>query len=284
MRGLAVLPVLLLLPSSADAGAWTRAFGNYYAKTGVDVYAAGTYQAADVVSLDGQRFLGWQAGVYAEVGVLPSHPVMVAVQAPFASQTLYLGPREGEILPRATTRRLGDLRVTLQTSVLPDGGPLSVGVEAKLPMYANDTVGGSFAGFEELFPLAGEGQIDVTGWLLGGASLSGGWWGEAAVGYQHRSELFVGWSEAGDLAFADRLRAYAGVGLTRGRVIAILRAEGQKSLAADDGLTAENLSLGPVVLVDVVEGIAIEGRIAGDIWARNATRGVGYGLGLSMRR
>lgn len=276
--------LFLLVPVSASAGAWTRSLGGYYAKAGVDLYAAGTYQAADVVSTEGQRFLGWQTGVYAEVGLLASHPVMVAVQAPFASQTLYLGPAVGELVPRATTRRLGDLRLTLQTSMLPDGGPVSFGVEAKLPMYANDTVGGRFAGFEELFPLAGEGQVDLTAWVLGGSSLPGVFWGEAALGYQHRTEQFLGWNGAGDLAFSDRLRGAASLGLTSGRLIAIFRAEGQKSLAADDGVTAENLSLGPVVLFDLVDGVAIEGRLAGDVWARNATRGVGYGLGISARR
>ncbi|TNE88906.1 MAG: hypothetical protein EP330_12905 [Deltaproteobacteria bacterium] len=279
-----LLLAALLLPGVAEAGAWTRSLGSYYAKTGVDLYAAGTYQAADVVSTEGQRFLGWQVGVYGEVGLLKTHPLMVSVQAPFASNTLYLGPPEGGLHPRATTRRLGDLRLSVQTSVLPDGGPLSVAFEAKIPMYANDSVGDAFGGYEELFPLAGEGQLDFTGWLLGGASFGGPLWGEAALGYQHRTEVFLGWNGTGDLAFSDRLRFGAGLGLTKGRLIAILRVDGQKSLAADDGVTAENLSTGPVVLFDVAEGIAIEGRLAADVWARNATRGMGYGTGVSIRR
>lgn len=274
-----------LAPSVAEAGAWTRSLGSYYAKAGVDVYAASRFQAADFVTEEGQTFLGWQVGVYGEVGLLKAHPLMVAVSAPYVTSTVYLEEKgEVAIRPRATTRRLGDLRLTLQTSVLPDGGPLSVGIEAKIPMYANNSVGETYPGFEELFPLAGEGQLDFTGWVLGGASFGGPLWGELAVGYQHRTEIFVGWFGTGELAFADRLRWAGNLGLTEGRLIAILRCEGQKSLAADDGVTAENVSAGPVVLVDVAEGIAIEGRVAVDLWARNATQGIGFGTGVSIRR
>lgn len=277
-----LLLLALLFPSTAEAGAWTRTLGSYYAKTGLDLYAASRYQAADFVADEGQRFLGWQLGVYGEFGLLKAHPVQVAVQLPFASSTLYLQEPVGQIRPRATTRRLGDLRLTAQTSVLPDGGPLSAAVEVKIPLYSNRSVGRAYAGFEELFPLAGEGQVDVTGWLLGGASFGGPWWGEVAVGYQHRTEAFVAWRPG--IEFSDRLRYGGGLGLTSGKLIAILRVDGQKSLAADDGITAENLAVGPVALFDVAEGVAIEGRLSVDVWAKNATQGIGLGTGVSIRR
>lgn len=279
-----LLPLLLAAPITAEAGAWTRAFGHYYAKAGLDLYSASTYQAADFVAPEGQSFLGWQAGVYAEAGVLESHPLMIAVQAPFASNTLYLDEPVDGFRPRATTRRLGDLRLTAQTSVLPSGGPVSAGLEVKVPMYSNDEIGARYAGFEELFPLAGEGQVDLTAWMLAGASFGGPWWGEVQAGYQHRTDWFLGWKDHGDLSFRDRLRWGGGLGLTTGRLIAILRTDGQKALGANDGVTAESASIGPVVLFDVAEGVAIEGRFAYDVWANNATQGFGLGTGVSVRR
>lgn len=284
MRAL-VLSAILLLPSAAEAGAWTRSLGSYYAKAGVDLYQASTYQAADVVSDDTQGFRGYQIGVYGEFGLLEIHPVQVSIQAPWASSTLYLREKIGNIRPRATTRRLGDLRLTLQTSVLPDGGPISAAVEVKIPMYSNDSVGSQYAGYEETFPLAGEGQVDVTGWLLGGASFGDGpFWGEAQVGFQHRTQSYIGWSDRDDeLDFLDRLRFGGGFGLTEGALVAILRVDGQKALGTDI-YTAENLSLGPVVLVDIAEGIALEGRFSADVWANNATRGYGMGTGFSIRK
>jgi hypothetical protein len=274
---------MLLVSTTAQAGAWTRSLGSYYAKAGVDLYAASTYQSADFVSTEGQSFLGYQLGVYGEFGVLNAHPVMVAVQAPWASSTLFFEEKTGTFRPRATTRRLGDLKFTAQTSVLPDGGPLSASVEVKIPLYSNDSVGSRYAGYEELFPLAGEGQVDVTGWLLGGASFGGPWWGEAAVGYQHRTSAFIGWMNRGDLDFLDRVRFGAGLGFSEGPVVAILRVDGQKALGVD-AITSESLSVGPVLLIDVAEGIAIEGRFAADLWANNATQGVGAGTGISIRK
>ncbi|MCO4746150.1 MAG: hypothetical protein KC912_15240 [Proteobacteria bacterium] len=282
MRGILSL-ALVLCSTTAEAGAWTRSLGSFYTKVGVDAYAASKYQAADFVSTDGQSFLGYQIGVYGEVGLLKVHPLMVAVQAPWASSTLFLEEKTGSFRPRATTRRLGDLRFTAQTSLLPDGGPLSASVEVKVPMYANDSVGSRYGGFEELFPLAGEGQVDLTGWILGGASFGGPLWGEAAVGYQHRTQGFIGWRNHGDLNFLDRIRFGAGLGFSEGPVVAILRVDGQKAIGAD-AITAESVSAGPVLLVDVAEGLAIEGRFSADLWANNATQGFGFGTGVSIRR
>lgn len=283
MRGPALFVALLVLPTASHAGAWTRSLGSYYAKAGVDLYMATTYQAADVVSTDEQGFLGYQLGVYGEVGLLKSHPLQLSVQAPWATSTLFQREKVGDLRPRATTRRLGDLRLTAQTSLLPDGGPLSAAVEVKIPMYANDSVGSRYGGYEELFPLAGEGQVDVTGWVLGGASFGGPFWGEAAIGYQHRTEAFIGWHNEPDLLFLDRMRFGLGLGLTKGPLVAILRVDGQKALGTDE-VTAENLSVGPVALFDVAEGIALEGRFSADVWANNATQGFGVGTGVSIRK
>lgn len=228
--------------------------------------------------------MGWQLGAYGELGILRTHPLMLTVQAPWASSTLYFPQVDGAARPRATTRRLGDVRLSLQTSVLPDGGPVSVAVEAKVPMYDNDSVGRSYGGYERLFPLAGEGQIDLTAWVLGGASLPGNAWLEGAVGYEHRTNWFVGWQDRDELNFQDRMRAWCGGGVALGPSFWMVRAEARVALGPDDGITAESLTLGPSWMIDLAPGIALEPRLAWDAWARNATRGWGVGLGLSTRR
>jgi hypothetical protein len=62
----------------------------------------------------------------------------------------------------------------------------------------------------------------------------------------------------------------------------MLQLDGIKNLKADD-VTGESVSLGFGAFVTVWKGLAIEGRVAGDLWANNRARGVSFGAGLSWR-
>lgn len=275
-----------LVAAPAWAGAWTRDLGSFYGKLALDAYAAGNYAAAGRTSDEGQAYFGWQAALFAEAGLLGAHPVQATVYAPVTTGTILF---EGATVPwkgpRATSTRLGDLRVALQTEVTPDDTPIAVAVEAKIPLYSNDTVGADYVGYEEVFPVPGEAQIDLTGWVLAGTAIPDTrLWNDAGIGYQHRTEWFVAWADRpDDLAFADSIVFQDTFGATLGRVIPMLRVQGNVNLASDD-VTKQAITIGPQVMVDVVEGIAVEARVAYDVWARNDTQGLGAGVGVSWRQ
>jgi len=281
-----VLGVLLALSlaNAAHAGAWTRAYGSYYAKAGFDVYIAGNYTIGDRIAGEGQTYFGKQLNLYGEVGVLPWWPVQLVAQLPAVNAgTLHEGAIDfSATSARATTVRVGDLRVSLQTAVHPKL-PLAVAIEAKIPCYANGRVGIDYgAAFQELFPLPGDGQVDLTGWFLAGASIENTpLWNDFAVGYRHRTEWFVGWST--DVVFVDGIAFGDTFGATLGRWTPMLRVDGIVNPKQDD-VTRQYLAVAPQLLVDLEHGIALEARVSFDVWARNAAQGIGGGVGVSMRR
>ncbi len=275
----------LLATGTAQAGAWTRTQGSFYVKAGEDMYAASEYVAPDYETPEGQSFLGAQTVLYGEVGLIKQHPVMLVAQVPLAWNTLYLAAPGGDNprgRPRASTIRMADVTVSVQTALLPKGKPLATAVSVKVPGYANDGVGKDFGDYQDYFPRIGDGQIDVTAWVLGGAS-KGKVWSDAAIGYRFRTEAFMGW-ENPNLNFLDTLVISDTTGYTAGKLIAMVRFELMKALGTDL-YTREGMNIGPLVLYDLNDkGLAIEGRLAFDVWANNATRGMGGGIGLSMRK
>jgi len=272
-------------PTEAHAGAWTKAFGDYYVKAGADFYKATSYvdpTTGEVV--EGLEFFGQQYSIYGEVGVLPWWPLQVAVMLPVSvGTTTFEEPTvfpEGESA-RATSARLGDLRVMLQTSILKKDFQLSPAFELKVPMYSNDSVGSDFGTWSEAFPLPGDGQLDVTGWLMmGGAIPKAPVFIQGGLGYRHRTEVFVDWTT--DLVFVDGIPFTTTIGVTAGPFLGMLQLDGIKNIKEDD-VTRENISLGFGAFVTVWKGLAIEARVAGDVWANNAARGVSFGAGLSWR-
>lgn len=283
MRRLLVLAALLVSPA-AHAGAWTRDLGSFYAKVGLDLYGARNFTLGGRVAGEGQSYFGRQLNLYGEAGLMPWWRVQLVASLPVVSSgTLFESkvkiPASG---PRATTVRVGDLRVGLQAAVHPDL-PLAVQVEAKIPMYSNRRVGLDYGrSYQELFPLPGDGQVDLTFWFLGGFAVKDTpLWNDAGVGYRYRSEWFVDWSP--DLEFVDGIAFYDTFGATLGRWVPMLRVDGIVNLRSDE-VTRQYVALGPVLLVDLVEGLAVEARFSADLWSRNAAQGFGGGIGISIRR
>jgi hypothetical protein len=277
----------VVLGGAAHAGAWTKELGELYAKVGADVYGSLRYVSPGTAA-EGGSYFGQQVGVYGEVGVLPEHRGQLVVSAPFVIGT-HMGTVNdptGPVSVRASTARFGDLRAGAQIA-LHERLPLSAAIEVKVPMYANDSVGAAYPTLEALFPLPGDGQIDATAWVFGGATPWKDTFLEAGVGYRHRTELFLGWDDVpDDIVFVDGIPWVAKGGYTMGNVLLLLGTDGIVSVGdrAHDEYTREYVGLFASALIDIAEGIALEPRVAGEVWADHTSQGIGGGLGLSMRR
>ena len=281
--------IALTLSATALAGAWTKDVGDLYLKGGADLYSAQTFQAPGAIEQSEGTYFGQQYGLYVEAGVLPIYPLQLSVGAPatVGIHNTQIFDAFGELPVRAVTVRGGDMRVSLQTALARDK-PLAVALEVKVPLYRNGGVGQSVPNFVELFPKPGDGQLDYTLWLYGGAAPLPNLFAEGGLGYIHRTESFVGWDT--EVVFNDGPRGLAKVGYRLGPVLPIVGIEGQfafKGTTADgeeDPYTRQFVIASANALIDLAGGLAVEPRVAVDLWARNAPKGVGYGLGLSYRR
>jgi hypothetical protein len=276
VRFIALLCAAALLPGTAAAGAWTREFGSGYAKFGADYYQPSAYVDPQTGEATDLRYFGQQYSVYVEMGVLPVHPMQVTASVPLSIGATSFG--EGG---RATTTRLGDARLAFQSALLQHGFQLSVAAEVKVPLYRNGDVGGDFGTYQAVFPYPGDGQIDLTERVLFGGSIPGvPAWAEGSVGYRHRTELFLGWEPG--ITLVDGVPYRASVGIRGGPLSAILNLDGIVNIRADL-VTRAGASLGPTAMVTLWRGLALEGRVQRDLYARHAAVGWGYGLGISWR-
>lgn len=286
---LGVLALTLVAPASAAAGAWSREGGSVYAKVEAGAYVAGNYIDPRTEEPVTGRFVGQRYSLYAEVGLLPWHPVQLSLSLPLLTVgTLWFGDERRfgpDAEAKATTARAGDLEVALQASLLPAKLPLKLSASAgvKVPMYANDRVGEDFGAWQAAFPLPGDGQVDVTGLLLAGGAVPGkvAPWFEGGVGYRHRTEAFVDYTTT--RSFVDGIPFSVVVGLKLPRGYLLARADGLFNLEEDDD-TREGLVAAVQGAVELGRGFALEGRFAGEPWVRGASQGISFGLGLSWQR
>jgi hypothetical protein len=291
MRRLAfpLLVGLVAAPCSAQAGAWSREFGSVYAKLEAGAYIATEYVDPSREEPVQGRFVGERTSLYAEVGVLPWHPLQVTLSVPFATVGTVWFADERRFGPgaeaRATSFRAADLEVGLQTSLLPKTLPvkLSASFAVKVPMYANDRVGEEFGVWKDAFPLPGDGQVDLTGLLLVGGSVPGAIapWFEGGVGYRHRTEAFVDYTTDRELVDGIPFFGLAGLKLPSGWLL--VRADALLNVEPDDD-TREGLSVGLQGAVELGEGFSFEARFGGEPWVNASSRGISFGLGLSWQR
>ena len=283
------LALTLLLPTMSLAGPWTKEGGHHYIKLGTDFFYTTDYADSRTTDTDDttgvKEFIGTGINLYGEVGIFPLWPIQLTLSVPLTvgtstfADTQLIG--EGQV-GKATGVRAGDLRVALQTSILRKGFQLAPSVEVKIPTYSNDRVGKGLGPYREWVPIPGDGQIDITPMLLMGGSFGEKipMWAEGGIGYRFRTEAFVGWTT--DNAFVDGVPFYAAVGVAPARSWVVLRIDGLKNIKEDD-ISREFVTLGPSVGVTIWKGLAIEARLAGDLLARNAPRGISAGIGLSWR-
>ena len=273
--------IVLIAALAAQAGPWTRSEGSFYAKAAADWYDTGSYVSPTAGEVADTQYFGHRYGVYGEIGLPTGHPVQLAASLPVVVGRVRFTRRDAfeDLNGTATSTRLGDLTLTPQVALHREL-PIAAALEMKLPLYDN---GGVCEGnpWQEYCPWAGDGQVDLTGWVSAGASLGGKGWTEAAVGYRHRTE----WYPAGflPLSYTDLVTSNATIGLLAGPLALAARADTAVA-PAPDKRTSEYFRIGPSLLFDIVENVAIEGRYQHDLWTRNASAGFGFGAGVSVRR
>jgi len=280
----AAVALILMLPATAHAGAWTKEWGAYYFKVGGDYYKPGAYVDPETGEETSDSFFGQSYGLYLEAGIFPLWPIQVSVHVPVSIGTVtFSDPKTfGDESARATTTRFGDLRVGVQGAILKKAVQLSIGFDVKIPMYSNDRVGAEFSTYREVFPIPGDGQIDLNPWVhVGGGIPDVPLWMTLGVGYLHRTSTFVGWDT--DLDFVDSLSFTYTFGGSPGPVHVMFNLDGNKNFA-EDTVTRERVALGPSFAVNVWKGLSVSARFQGEVWARNATQGVSFGFGLSYHR
>lgn len=257
---------------AAHAGAWTREQGDGYGKIAVDHFR--TPGAVDPLAgpVATHPYQGTQFGFYGEIGVLRGWPVQVQGSLPLVVGTsTSTEPLTGHRV-RTTAVRGGDAVVAVQAQ-LPVPAPMAVSLEVKAPLYANGRLG-------PLAPRSGDGQIDWTGWWLAGVALTEvPVWGEVALGYRHRTEVFVGW-DPGEVELVDGVPFRGVLGGRWRAVVPMLSIEGLRNLR-EDAVTRQWLGAGTAVMLGTGGGFAVEARLGADLWARNTGRGVGGGVGVS---
>lgn len=271
----------------AQAGAWTRELGSAYVKAEGSVYRSSRVRVPGAAADSTGTYTGVQGTAYGEVGVLGAHPVQLSVQAPvvYGQHRTDIYDVFGAVPVQATTVRMGDLRVAAQTA-LTRAMPLAVAVEGKVPLYANGDVGQSLPTYAALFPKPGDGQVDLTGWVFGGGAVGDGFV-EGGVGYLHRTEAFVGWDT--ELEVVDGGRALGKVGWKVGSVWALAMVDAQWAWSTEvggqeDTFTRQFVAASVASMVELGPHVAIEPRLSAEVWTRNASQGLGGGLGVSWRR
>ncbi|MGC6491929.1 MAG: hypothetical protein ACON5B_03740 [Myxococcota bacterium] len=280
------LLLLALWGGVAEAGPWTRGFGEHYVKLGSDTYLPFRFEDP-VRGVVDDTYVGELISAYGEVGLTPGHPIQLTASVPLSIGVVNFEREQGgiDVTGTATVVRVGDIRLGLQTALLPPRiAPVAVGVEFKIPGYANDSVGQDEGTWQTVFPRPGDGQLDMTVWLLGGTSFLGGkGWVEAWLGYRWRSSIFMGWTVDEDFVdFADSIPFRLTVGGRVGPALLMGQVDGWVNAVRED-LTREAISVGPAVLVDVYKTLAIEGRVGVEPWALKGAQGVSVGVGLSWR-
>jgi hypothetical protein len=281
----------LALPARAEAGAWTKGFGELYAKIDAGAYVALRYVDPRTGESVDASYVGQRYGLYAEAGLLPWHPVQLSLSVPaftvgttsFGDERLF-GPDERAV---ATSAWPGDLQVGLQVGLVKPASPfqLAASLQVKIPMYGNDQVGRRFGPWKDVFPLPGDGQVDVGGLLVAGASLPAppgplSPWLEGGVGYLHRSEAYVDYTT--DRVLVDGVPAFLSFGLAGAKGYALIRADGHFNVAPDDD-TREGIVVALQGGLGLGKGFSLEGRIAGEPWVRGASQGLSFGIGISWQ-
>lgn len=273
----------LLTSTSAHAGAWTRDLGQHFTRGGMDAYVSHRFENALQDVDEVVRFTSYSASVYSEVGISPAWPLQLTVQVPLTFSALdfkVIDAVDPSEQGRATTSRLGDANLSIQTALLRNKPiELAGALTVKIPLYRLDGIGRDQGAWTDVFPRPGDGQIDVTPWVWLGGGFPSGFY-EVGVGYRFRTEAFIG--EAPEASVGDGIPFHAKLGLHGGRVWGIAEVLGIKNFR-DDLFTREHVAVGATVMVQVWKGLAVDARVAPEIWTRKASQGVSWSLGLSWQ-
>lgn len=258
--------MIALLAAPALAGAWVRDPGDVYAKAGVGAFVGG--EAPDEPMSAAVEYRDAQASVYAEVG-LPWR-LQLAGYAPW----IVAENRYDSLQYLAMSG--GDAQLVLSRALLRGPLALSLGVGAKLPLYADraQARAAAFGAHATRFPSPGDGQVDLDAKLDAGASL--GWqgaWLQGSVGYRHRlDDLVDGVPWSLQVGLAPKQAGWVGV-----------EASGVVNVV-DDPDTRAWTRLGAFGAVKVGPALAVEAFFGAIPWATATRTGLGGGVGVSWNR
>lgn len=280
-----LLPALVALgvlaPRAAEAGPWTKNLGQLYVKLNEGFFFSDSFvNAQGVVESNGTDYLGATTSIYFEVGLWEG--LQVQGLLPY---TIGTNSREGE---GRRARRAGgaDFLIGLQYSPPLDLGALKLAtrLELKIPLYDVGQRATGIAELDNLFPALGDGQLDVTIWLVAGGSLPGPFYAWAEVGYRFRTEAFIGDGPGDDRSFVDSVAwlGQAGWDFYKGM---ILMANFIGVVAVkDDIYTKSYITVGPGLYIPVYKGLALEANFDPIVYALNSAPGFSFGFGVSYAR
>jgi hypothetical protein len=268
-----VAAALLAAASSASAGPWVKKAGEGYVKAGATWFEAqeGFNQGIST----GLAYTGITYNIYGEIG-LPGDLQLVA-DIPLVLAT---NQSSGGVNYHNST--FGDARFELDYALLPDL-PLTVGLEAKVPLYTPLAEGDALRPYPrstEKFPDAGDGNVDLTPKLLFGYSFHPvPAWATAELGYRARLGGFadgVHWSVGGGIfAVPD----YLAFGVYTSGVINVQEDDDPAAQQTKEFSYGQVYALGKGLPFDPDLGLTLSvGRI---LHARNSSLGTDVSLGVS---
>lgn len=264
----------LLGAPRAEAGPWTQSQGHFYLKLDQGFFVAKSYVDASGQVIKGTEYLGATTSLYAEVGIWKELHLMTYLPYSVARNTFRDGGRFLNVGG-------GDANFAVQYSPpFKIAAKTALRVVFKVPFYDVASIGGPLAA---QFPAFGDGQMDVTFWLSAGYALRRKpLYFAAEVGYQHRTEVFVGKGDARH--FGDGITWLAQVGYIIKKRVGISLNFGGLVPFRKDAWTKGYITLGPSLFVQVWRGLSLEARFDPILWAQNSSMGFGFGFGLSYKR
>lgn len=270
----AVTVGLLAASATARAGPWVKKPGEAYVKAGATWFEAeeGFNQGIST----GLAYTGITYNVYAEVG-LPGD-VQIVADVP-----LVLATNQSAAGVNYHNRTLGDARFEVDYALLPDL-PLTLGLEAKVPLYTPLADGGSdieqYPRSTAKFPDAGDGNLDLTPKLLFGYSFFPvPAWATAELGYRARLGGFADglhWALGGGIFAVEDVLAF---GVFASGVVNLQEDEDPAAQQTKEYGYGQAYVLVKGLPIDPDLGLTVSaGRI---VYARNSSLGTDVSVGVS---
>ena len=269
-------------PSPAVAGPWTKDLGQVYVKLNEGFFFSDSFINAEGVVTPGAEYLGVTTSLYFEVGLWKG--LQLQGLLPYTVGTNE-SDRGGDEDKTRRARKAGgaDLLLGLQYSPPIDLGALRLAtrLEFKVPLYDVGEAATGIAELDNLFPALGDGQLDITLWLVVGGSLPGPFYAWGEVGYRFRTEAFVGDGPVDDRSFVDSVAWLGQAGWSfYKRMILMVNFIGVMAVK-DDRFTKSYITVGPGLYLPVWRGLALEANVDPIVHARNSAPGFSFGFGIS---
>ncbi|MFZ9888657.1 MAG: hypothetical protein ACO3JL_14250 [Myxococcota bacterium] len=244
--------------TSATAGAWSKPAGGVYAKLGSSAFVSGHAYDNRGRRVDGDTFVLRAETLYAYAELGLTDDVTLVAFVPWAAAT-----NQHESGVRFHTLGFGDATLGAQVPVA-TWGPLRVSarVDGKVPLYrGGPSVQGrqsaavpGYGRSARYFPALGDGQVDMTSWVLGGMSLPAI---DGFVGVEGGYRL-----RFGNITDAIVALSTLGTWLLPGRLLLLVNAQSVMSLPSEDELRVAvgkgYLAFGPACMVILGGGLTLE--------------------------